>query len=338
MLALTRTIHPKNCSAIGCTILVFDRDEEAVNLIKSLGAEGNIKIPHKEEINITESIVELDLIESDICAIFLSEEFDSDGLTGIDIATKFHSAKSNTPIFMRLTGDRTLNDLPMAQRQLITGCYTTNRPEQLKKITESFLYGFYFPNHLVQIFIEAGLYTLNCTIENCEIKSSVPFLVYDYTLAAEFTSILPMQLPFGNGALTFSIKENDALILIKNDHTALNKDQTSTDHCNQFISEITNQFWGKVRRMCQAVYGSEQHRAPVTIPIIVNHQQKYISFGNHTPQLCFRYLLIRDHLIPEAISVEFKIIFNTILRPKDFYELLPRNPPAPEDDHYESFP
>ena len=217
---------------------------------------------------------------------------------------------------MRLSGTRTLNDVPLEQRQAITGYYNTNDPERLKKLPTIFIW-FLFPNYLIHIFIEAGLFTLNSTIKNCEIKAQYP-LIYDYALATECTSILPIQLPFGNGAITFSINESDALNLIEHEHTALNRTQNSNDHCNQFISEVTNQFWGKVRRMCQLAYGNETHRAPVNIPIIVSHKQKYINFGNHTPQLCFRYLLIKNHLIPEAISVEFKIIFNSLLRPKRF--------------------
>lgn len=335
MLALTRTIHPRNCTAVGCSILVYDNDEEAINLIKTLSIEGPIKTPDQENIGIADYISQIDLTQSDICAIFFAEEFDSEGLTGFDIAAQIHEKKSNIPIFMRLTGKRTINDLPSEHRRIITGCYNACDPAQLKKITDSFLYGLFFPNRLVHILIEAGQYTLASALKNCEIRNSRPFLVYDYSLATELTSILPIQLPFGNGSLTFSINQQDSINLIANEHTALEKEQTSIDHCNQFISEITNQYWGKVRRMCEMAYGSEQNRATVSIPIIVNHKMNYINFGNHTPQLCFRFLLIRDHLIPEGISVEFKIIFNTLLCPTDFCEL--PDDQGQDDINFESF-
>jgi hypothetical protein len=337
MLALTRTIHPQNCSAIGCSILVFDKNDEALSLIKSLARVGDIITPEKNELTIAESIAQIDVTQSDICAVFLSEEFMGEGLSGFDIAEKIHAIKSCIPLFMRLTGLRSMSDLTARQRQTITAAYSTCKPGQFKKITNSFLYGLYFPNQLVNIFSEAGLFTLNTVIKHCEIISSRPFLIYDHTLAAEYTSMLPIQLPFGNGTITFSISEHDTLNLIKNEHTALKIDQTSVDHCNQLISEITNQYWGKVRRMCELSYGNAYHRPPINVPIVVNHKLKYINFGNHTPQLCFRYLLIRDHLVPEAISVEFKIIFSTILRPKDFCELMSSGEERQGDDGYESF-
>ena len=138
MLALTRTIHPINCSAIGCTILVYDKSDQAVDLIKSLSADGAIVVPEQEDQGILATIAQLGLTQSDICAVFLSEEFDSDGLTGLEIATRIHSAKSNIPIFMRLSGTRTLNDVPLEQRQAITGYYNTNDPERLKKLPTIF--------------------------------------------------------------------------------------------------------------------------------------------------------------------------------------------------------
>ena len=145
MLALTRTIHPSSCSAIGCTILVYDKNDEAVDLIKSLSADGTIAVPEHENKGILETLAQLSLTQSDICAVFLSEEFASEGLTGIEIASLIHSTKSNIPIFMRLAGSRTLSDLPQYSRKAITGYYNTDTPERLKKITEHFLYGFFSP-------------------------------------------------------------------------------------------------------------------------------------------------------------------------------------------------
>lgn len=59
MLALTRTIHPISCSAIGCTILVYDKNDEAVELIKSLSADGTVVTPEQEDMDILETIAQL---------------------------------------------------------------------------------------------------------------------------------------------------------------------------------------------------------------------------------------------------------------------------------------
>ncbi|HMY41097.1 MAG TPA: hypothetical protein PK011_17360, partial [Marinagarivorans sp.] len=112
--------------------MVYDKNDEAVDLIKSLSADGIIVAPEHEDMGLLETIAQLSLTQSDICAVFISEEFDSEGLTGIEIATRIHSTKSNIPIFMRLAGNRTVNDLPPEHHQAITGYYNTSSPERLK--------------------------------------------------------------------------------------------------------------------------------------------------------------------------------------------------------------
>ena len=77
---------------------MYDKSDQAVDLIKSLSADGAIVVPEQEDQGILATIAQLGLTQSDICAVFLSEEFDSDGLTGLEIATRIHSAKSNIPI------------------------------------------------------------------------------------------------------------------------------------------------------------------------------------------------------------------------------------------------
>lgn len=320
MQTLNKTVLLNGCSAIGCNILVYDTDDDALNLIKAIAAEGNIVVPKKSAIDILTLIQNTDLDATDICAIFLTEDQDENGLCGFDIAKEIHRARSNVPIFMRLRNGGSINDLNISQRQLIAGCYCTSEPEQLKNYTDKFLYGFYFPTKLVDIFTSAGTSVLNSTFKGCEVREAKPFLVYDHFINTEYTSILPVQFSFGNGVLTLLIKEDDAVALIDNGHTSLNKDQVNNDHLNQLISEVMNLYWGKVRRSAEVTYGSEQERSPVNIPIVVNHKKKYINFGNNTPQLCFRYVLLRDASTLDPIIVEFKMMFNSVLRPKDFPE------------------
>lgn len=336
METLSKTVLLSECSAIGCNILVYDNNDEALTLIKSIAADGNIIVPKKEAINIINLIQNADLNATDICAIFLTEEEDEEGHTGFDIAKKIHETRSNIPIFMRLRPGRSVINLQTDERRLIAGCYCTSDPQQLKDYTNKFLYGFYFPTKLIDIFTSAGLEVLTSAVKGCEVQEAKPFLVYDHFINTEYTSILPVQFSFGNGILTLLIKEEDSLALVKNGHTALNCDQTSNDHLNQLISEVMNLFWGKVRLSCEMTYGSAHERAPVNIPIVVNHKKNYINFGNNTPQLCFRYVLLRDASVLDPIIVEFKMMFNSVLRPKDFPEVTPSTE-LKDDDFFEFF-
>lgn len=320
MQSLSKTVLLNNCSALGCNILVYDTDDEALRLIKSIAAEGNVVVPKKEAVDIITIIQNADLNTTDICAIFLTEEKDENGLSGFTIAKKIHKTHNNIPIFMRLKNGRNINELKTEDRKIIAGSYSNSTPEELKNYTEKFLYGFYFPTRLVDIFTKAGTEILNSTFKGCEIKEAKPFLVYDHFITTEYTCILPVQFSFGNGVLTLLVKGGAAQSLIENGHTALNKDQTSNDHLNQLISEVMNLFWGNARLSSERIYGCVYDRSPINIPIVVNHEKNYISFGNNTPQLCFRYVLLSDPSIIEPIIIEFKVMFNSVLRAKDFPE------------------
>lgn len=337
MQTFSKTVHPSSCTAIGCNILVYDTNEDAVALIRSIAAEGNLVVPKKDVCDVSKLVSCEEFSNTDICAMFLTEELDEHGLSGFDIAMQIHKSRSNVPIFMRLLNNRSINDLDIEQQKRIAGCYSTSEPEKLKNYTDKFLYGFYFPNDLVDIFVKAGSSVLNTAFKGCEIREAKPYLVYDHLITTEYTSILPVQFTFGNGTLTLHLKEADAQSLIANDHTALDSSQTSNDCLNQLISELMNLYWGKVRYESESKYSLDEQRNPVSIPVVVNHKRNYINFGNHTPQLCFRYVLLRDASLLEPIIVEFKMMFNSVLRPADFIENKAPKANIDDSDFFELF-
>lgn len=62
----------------------------------------------------------------------------------------------------------------------------------------------------------------------------------------------------------------------------------------------------------------EAHRTQV--PIIVDHQHKFISFGSTEPQLCFRYVLSDPAgSIPDIVFFQ-RLIFNLAWSPDKFQE------------------
>lgn len=338
MHALTRILHPKICSEIGYAILVYDNWDDACKLLDSLTNDAVVKPIYPNELSIDESLQRLDGNNSDICAIFLGEDFVSDGRSSFELLKEIQDIKSNIPIFMRLTGTHTAADLPGDILSSISGNYKSTDLEHSKSIAWNFLAGFYLPNKIVQIFNESGAFTLRQFVKNCQVNTTGTYLSYDHSVATEFTSILPIQLPFGNGVVTFSISEEDTLQLIKNEQTSLGKSQTSSSFCNQLISEIINQFWGRSRQLCENTFGNAANKKIVNIPIVVNPKLKYIDFGRRTPQLRFRYEMASNDRPHAPILVEFKLIFNSLLEPKNFRKIASsKNKLLGDDVHFELF-
>lgn len=326
-----------NCSIIHCHVLVYEQSFTAVELIRAVAKDCNLIQPKSQTGNILGILQNTNFTDSDICAVFLCEEVDEHGLTGFEIAQIIHKERSNVPIFMRLENGRSENDLTHEQRNVIVGCYTELESEKLRNHTDKFLYGFYFPNPLVDIFIRSGLDVLSSTFKGCEIRTSKPFLVYDHIITTEYTSILPAHFGFGNGILTFLMKESDAHELIAHGHTALKIQQTDNDYVNQLVSEVMNQYWGQVRILCNQLFGEFEDKKNIYLPMVVNHKKNYINFGNHIPQLCFRYVLLRGGSIPEPFIVEFKIMFNTVFKKEDFPAPREIQPDSDADTGFEFF-
>ena len=59
------------------------------------------------------------------------------------------------------------------------------------------------------------------------------------------------------------------------------------------------------------------------MPIIVNHQNKYITFGTDIPQLCFKYTLRQTGGDRKEITLYQKFIFNLSWAPEKFSENQP---------------
>ncbi|NRB38523.1 MAG: hypothetical protein HRU20_08645 [Pseudomonadales bacterium] len=57
--------------------------------------------------------------------------------------------------------------------------------------------------------------------------------------------------------------------------------------------------------------------AKVQIPIITNHNKKYISFGSDMPQLVFKYNVIDDDNGATRLSIYQKFIFNLSRTPEE---------------------
>jgi hypothetical protein len=86
---------------------------------------------------------------------------------------------------------------------------------------------------------------------------------------------------------------------------------------NNLLSELTNLIWGafKNRFMGSTAAFSSQ----VQVPLIVNHKQKYISFGTENPQLSFVYRLT-DGQTGQVVKLHQRFVFNLSWSPQDFKE------------------
>ena len=92
---------------------------------------------------------------------------------------------------------------------------------------------------------------------------------------------------------------------------------------NSLLGELTNLIWGSFKNR---YIGDESISAVGTIqvPLVVNQQHRYISFGTDNPQLCFRYKLT-EGASDRCITIVQRFVFNLNWSPEDFREIAPES-------------
>jgi hypothetical protein len=92
---------------------------------------------------------------------------------------------------------------------------------------------------------------------------------------------------------------------------------------NSLLGEATNMIWGGFKNR---YVGSESRPVDslIQVPIIVNNEHRFISFGSEDPQLCMKYL-IRDRDQPDLapVSIYQRFIFNLSWSPEEMTECPP---------------
>ena len=87
---------------------------------------------------------------------------------------------------------------------------------------------------------------------------------------------------------------------------------------NDLLGELTNMIWGAFKN--RFLGEVDPTRAQVQVPLLVNHRQKYISFGSDNPQLCFVYELT-DEQSGRSVKLHQRFVFSLSWSPEEFSEI-----------------
>jgi hypothetical protein len=118
--------------------------------------------------------------------------------------------------------------------------------------------------------------------------------------------------------MMFQTEEQNMLEMIRAKKTQLAPKEPNFRDVNNLLSEITNMAWGgfKARFFAQDDAGSPAYRTHV--PIIINHGQRFISFGAEYPQLCFQYQLSDGSGKLAPVTLYQKFVFSLHWSPEKF--------------------
>lgn len=310
-------------SAAVCKVIVQDSSPDHEQRIKAFCDENNLVAVKSTASNI------LDVLKSnvDLGAIFLSADLhDLDG-QGKALYQNIHRIRPELPIILRAE-KKELDELSRHKSQFCL-CYEIEHIADIISAINEHIFNKDYPNALIRGIKEITNDALLHIFPDIELETSLPYLIKDRIIYGALFSLIPLESNWCRGYMMLQTDQ-------KYIHELVRKDILQADAeagfrlVNDVLSEVTNLIWGKIKNRFISDLSQSTNMA-TQVPIIVNHQNKYISFGTVTPQLCFKYTLRQNSGESREISLYQKFIFNLCWEPEKFSE---NNPTV--DDFLES--
>jgi CheY-specific phosphatase CheX len=185
----------------------------------------------------------------------------------------------------------------------------------LRMAIDEYLFVLDYPNALVRGITEITEFRLANLFRDLTVTWDTPCLVRDQIIYGEVFSLITLESDWCRGYMMVQTDEQPLLDLLgrkqRGDGTADFRD------LNSMLGELTNLIWGAFKD--RYLGNAQAARSQVQVPLVVNHKQRYISFGTTNPQLCFKYNVI-DEATGRSVVFDQRFIFNLSWSPEDFKE------------------
>jgi Chemotaxis phosphatase CheX len=294
-------------------VLVLDDSPAHANAIKRFCDEHNLvglKVRKNRLLSVLRSNI-------DLGAILFSESYGGSLEESAEIAVKISTVRPELPIIIRRESSPTLDGLPEGMRRVLCAAYLAGDMVPLRKVIDEYIFSLEYPNALVRGILEITESILSSLFKDVSITWDTPCIVRDRIIFGEVFSLIPLESAWCRGYMMMQAEEQPILELL-NRHEMCDAPADFRD-LNSLLGEITNLIWGsfKNRYLGDA---DALARNQVQVPLLVNHKQKYISFGTANPQLCFVYHLTNEQS-GHTVKLHQRFIFNLSWSPEDFSEV-----------------
>ena len=260
----------------------------------------------------------MDILRSnvDLGGILLFEHYGGHQ-AGLALARQIHAARPELPIFLRRERTASLAGLPERDAPRFCCAYTLSDLHILGDALASSIFSRVYPTALVRGIAEMSRDALARLFPRCEVTAQSPFLaVKDRIVYGEMFTLIAIESGWCRGYMMLQAEEAPLLALLRREDDG----EPDFRQLNAALGEATNLIWGSFKNR----YAGPVSQSPALltqVPIIVNHQRRYISFGSEDPQLCIKYQLReRDAGEGPGVTLMQRFVFNLSWSPDDFQE------------------
>lgn len=307
-----RSLEPAKATAVS-KILILDHDAAHAPRIKKFCDEHNLvglKVPKGAVMSVLRRNI-------DLGGILYSENYgDSTGDTA-RIAMKIHSLRPELPIIIRREREPQLTDLPEELQTAFCAAYVAGDMEVLRRVVDRYIFCLTYPNSLLRGISNFTNNILSTQFPHMRIVRETPCIVHDRIIFGEVFSLIPLESNWCRGYLMLQTEEGALLAALGRGSPA--GAPSNVRLVNDQLGEIANMIWGAFKNRFIGDGGTFAGRN-VQVPLVVNHEHKYISFGTENPHLCFIYQLI-DPASGRRLKFYERFVFNLSWTPEAFREV-----------------
>lgn len=298
-------------------ILVHEVCGESESILKSFCQAHNL-VGMKDS---SKSLMDILQTHTDLGGAFLYEGKDKNGESGLELGLKIKAIRPELPLFLRR--ENLESELSSEYDGVFAGSYTKDDMNKLESLIESHLFSTYYPIPLIRGIQELSNEAFHTTIRNMKVECEAPYMVKDQVIYGELFSLIPLESHWCRGFMMLQTTEKEIMSMIASDNTSLSNEAPSFRDVNHILNEITNMVWGGIKSRFFVDDGSGPNNEignKIHVPILVNHDRKFISFGTTEPHLCFRYTISSESNDIPPIEIYQKLVFNLNWQPELFKE------------------
>ena len=252
----------------------------------------------------------------DLGAVFVSENYGGSPDESAAIALRINEARPELPIIVRREFSPTLDNLPTVLGAVACGAYVASDMASLRKVLDEYIFRLDYPHALVHGISEMTRSVLGRLFSEMSVAMEAPCIVRDRIIFGEVFSLIPLESSWCRGYMMIQAEEEPILALLN--RREAHRSAAGFRELNSVLGELTNLIWGAFKnRYVGDVLALS--RSQVQVPLLINHKQKYISFGSENPHLCFTYRLTDEHAV-HTVKLHQRIAFSLSWSPEDFKE------------------
>ena len=247
--------------------------------------------------------------QSHLCVVFVSNDKNSFGISGFNLAHRILSLNHHLLIFVSCSHKAEAQALQAKNHFNSMTIYSHDNLVEVESVLMQRIYANQYPGPIINTIKAIGQKSISQHFKNISVQAMTPYLITDFNTFDQYLGLLPIDIPSGRGYLLASMLKSDLEVLVQDEHTSLNR-KSSTHEYNDFIGEIVNLVWGQIRAQLSDQYYQPDKLHEPHIPIVFNPVNHSISFGVIQPQLCFSYVLKDEDKGYIRGVIQLKTIFN----------------------------